>query len=102
MRVSCTECGVTLESSYLKQKMASLHGICAPHMRGVDEEGGETTTYVVSFPRILQSVRCPVPGCPVVEHSAGRLREHFMYRNFWSQVEVFQEGKEPPPWCNLC
>ena len=53
-----------------------------PRRGGVDEVGGGTTTYVVYFPRVLQKVKCLVPGCPVVAHSAGRLRKHFMYRHF--------------------
>ena len=62
MQVSCTKCGVIVASSYLKQNMARLNGICVPHMRGVNEGGGEPTKYVVSLPRILQSVICPVLG----------------------------------------
>ena len=34
MRVSCTECGMTMASWYLKQHMASLHGIYVPHTGG--------------------------------------------------------------------
>ena len=59
--------------------MESLHGTYVPQTRGVDEKGEGITTYVVSFPRILQSVRCLVPGCPAVAHSAGRLQENFMF-----------------------
>ena len=57
---------------------------------GFDEVGGGPTTYVVSFPKVLQEVRFPVPGCPAMAHSAGRLRKHFMYRHFRSKVMVFQ------------
>ena len=71
-------------------------------MRGVDERGEGPTTYVVSFPRILQLVRCSVPGCPAVAHSTGWLKEHFTFQQFWSQIAVVQEGKEPLPCCNLC
>ena len=77
--VSCTECRVTVKQSYLKQNMEILHGICAPQTRGVDEKGEGPTTYVVSFPRILQSVRYLMPGCPEVAHIAGRLQENFMF-----------------------
>ena len=69
---------------------------------GVGEVGGGTTTYVVSFPKVLQEVICPVPGFPVVAHSAGRLREHFMFCHFISKVAVVQEGKEPLPFCDMC
>ena len=57
---------------------------------------------MVSFPRVLQSVICPVLVCPAVCHSAGRLREHFMFRHFRSWIVVFQEGREPLPRCNMC
>ena len=93
-RVSCTECGVKAKQSYLKQHMESLHGICVPQMRGVDKKGEGPTTYVVSLPRILQSVRCLVPGRPVVAHSVGRLQENFMFWHFWSHIAVVQEGKD--------
>ena len=57
---------------------------------------------MVSFPRVLQEVKCPVLGCPAVAHSAGRLRENFMYFHFRYNFEVFQEGTEPLPCCDLC
>ena len=72
-RVSCDTCGVAVVAFYLKAHIARCHGICVPQTRGVDEVGGGPTTYVVSFPKVLQEVRCPVPGCPEVAHSSGRL-----------------------------
>ena len=57
---------------------------------------------MMSFPRIFQLVRCPVPGCSTIAHSAGRLLEHFMFRHFWSQIAVVQEGREPLPRCDMC
>ena len=66
-------------------------------MREFDEVGGGTTTYVVFFPKVLQEVICPVPGCPEVAHSAGILCEHFMFRHFRYKLAVVQEWKEPQP-----
>ena len=94
-------CGVTVAASYLKAHMMRTHGICVPQMGRVDEVGGGPTTYVVSFPKVLQEVRCPVSGCPEVAHSTGRLRKHFMFCHFISKVEVVQEEKEPLPCCEL-
>ena len=68
--------------------MVQIHGICVPHTGGVGEVGGGTTTYVVSFPRVLKETKCPVPGCPEVAHRAVQLREHFVYRHFRSKVVV--------------
>ena len=87
-QVSCTKCGVTVAALYLKQHMAWIHGIYSPHTRRVDEGGGGLTTYMVSFSRVLKLVKRPVPGCPDLEHSAGRLHEHFIYRHFKSHVAV--------------
>ena len=56
--------GVTVATSYLMAHMERSHGICVPKMRGVDEVEGGTGTYVVSFPRVIQEVKRPVPGCP--------------------------------------
>ena len=30
----------------------------------------------------MMSVECPVLGCTEISHSAGRMREHFLYRHF--------------------
>ena len=73
--LSCATCGVTVAASYLKAHMARSHCICVPQTRGVDEVGRGPTKYVVSFPKVLQEVRCPVPGFPAVAHSAGILCE---------------------------
>ena len=69
---------------------------------GVYEVGGVSNTYVVSLPRVLQKAKFPAPGCPEVAHSAGRLREHLIYRHFWSKMAVFQEGVELLPRCESC
>ena len=57
---------------------------------------------MVSFPRVLKSVRCPVPGFPAVAHSAGRMRENFMYRHLFARIAVVQEGRDPLPRWDLC
>ena len=49
--------------------------------------------YVVSFPWVLKMVIFLVTGCPSVAHSAGQLREDFMYRHFLSRILVVKEGK---------
>ena len=82
--------------------MARSHSICVPHTRGVYEVGVGMSTYVVSFPRVLHEAKFPVPGCPPVAHSSGRLREHFMYCHFRSNVAVVQEGTETLARCDLC
>ena len=41
-------------------------------------------------------------GCPAVAYSAGRMREHFMYRHFFSRIEVVQEERDTLPRCDLC
>ena len=57
---------------------------------------------MVSFPRVLKKVRFPVPGFLSLAHSAGYMREHFIYRHFFSQKVVAQEGRETLPRCDLC
>ena len=66
LRVSCTKYGVAVSQYSLKQHMKILHGICVTLTRGFGNKGEGTTTYVVPLLRVLQSVRCPVPGCPAV------------------------------------
>ena len=61
-KVSWAKCGVAVSSSYPKDHMSMIHGICVPRMRGVSEVEGGPTTYVVSFPNVLQEVRCAVLG----------------------------------------
>ena len=57
---------MAVAQSYLKQYMESLHRICAPETREVDDKGEEPTKYVVYLPSILNLVRCPVPGFPAI------------------------------------
>ena len=70
--------------------MAQVHGICVPQAMGVDKVWLGPTTYVVSFPRLLQTVKCLVPRCPAVVRSVGRIQEHFVYRHFWYKVVMVQ------------
>ena len=98
--VSCAKCGVTVAQLSLKQDMSSQHGICVPQTRGVNEKGEGPTIYVVSFPRLLQVIRCQVPGFTAVSHSAGRMREHFMFQNFQAHMAVVQEVMDPLPRCD--
>ena len=89
-RASCATCGMTVTISYLKSRMESSHGICVPQTRGVDEVWRGPTMYVVSLPKVLQEAISPVPGCPAVAYSVGRLFEHFMFCHFRSKVAVVQ------------
>ena len=89
-RASCATCGMTVTISYLKARMESSHGICVPQTRGVDEVWRGPTMYVVSLPKVLQEAISPVPGCPAVAYSVGRLFEHFMFCHFRSKVAVVQ------------
>ena len=56
----------------------------------------------VYFPMVLQEMKCPMPGCLLVRHSAGIFCKHFMYHHFRYKVVVVQEGTEPLPCCDLC
>ena len=44
----------------------------------------------------------PVLVCPEISHIAGRMREHFVCRNFRSKVAVLQEGRETLTQWNMC
>ena len=90
MLLSFTQCGVTVAALYLKAHMAQIYGICVPQTSGIDKVGGEPTTSVVYFPRVLYVVKGLVPGYLVVVHSPGQLREHFMYRHCNHQVAIMQ------------
>ena len=103
LKAICTECDMMMAQSYLKKHTWPVYMASAPpQISGVNEKGEGPTTYMVLLPRILQSVRFPVPGCPVVSHRAGRLWENFMFIKFWSHIAVVQERKEPLPHCDLC
>ena len=40
---------------------------------------GGPVTYVVSFPQVLKTARCPMAVYQTVEHSAAQLRKKIMY-----------------------
>ena len=63
-KVSCKRCGTAIITSSLRHHVDLSHGIVMPQTWGVDVSGGGLETYVVSFPRVLNSVTCPVDGCP--------------------------------------
>ena len=77
--------------------MVRHHGVSVTQTREFEKGGGETATYVVPPPRVLKTVKCPVPGCQAVVHITSRLRENFMYKHFRLQVAVAQEGTETLP-----
>ena len=81
----------------LRHHMERSHRIFIPQTGGVDLGRGVTETYVMSFPRVLNSVACPVDGCLTRAHNLVRLREHFVYRHWNSNVEILQVGPEPFP-----
>ena len=58
------------------------------HTREVDNGGGGRYTYMVYFPRFLNSVTCKVEGYPKRIHTLGRIREHFMYMNWKANVAI--------------
>ena len=68
-----------MEASSLCNHMERSHVIVLPQNRGVDVGGGGTETYVVSFPRILKSVECPVEGYPASVNNPWRLMDHLVY-----------------------
>ena len=65
-------------TSYLNTYMEIIFGICPPPDKGGQRGRGGRNTYVVSFPMVLQEVKCPMSGCLSVVHSVVQLHEHFM------------------------
>ena len=43
-----------------------------------------------------------MPSCLEKAHSAGRVQENFMYRNFCLKVAVLQYKSEPLTQCKMC
>ena len=86
--------------SSLRRHMKRTHVIVLPQIRGVDVGRGGPETHRVSFPRVLKSVACSVDGCPPRKNNPGRIREHFIYRHWKSNVILIQEGPEPLPRCD--
>ena len=59
-------------------------------------------TYRVSFLQLLKLVMIPVDVCLERGENPGRLRGHFMYWYWKSNIEIIQEGPEPLPRCDHC
>ena len=60
-RVSCRECGTTMAASSLRNHMERTHGRSLAQTQEVDTGVGGGGC-MVSFPRVLPSVACPVEG----------------------------------------
>ena len=101
-RVSCEYCKTTMSEFSLLHHMERAHRIVMPYIRGVEIGGGGPEIYVVSFPRVLKSVECPVYECLSMENNLGRLRENFMYLNWKAKIVILQEFPAPLPWCDHC
>ena len=63
-----------MEYLSLRHHMEISHRIFVPRTCGVDVGGGVPETYVMSFPRVLKLVVCPVVRCPARDHNPKRLR----------------------------
>ena len=79
------------------QHMEIAHGIVLTQTRGVDVGGWGPEKCVLSFPRVLNSVACPLDRCLTRANNPGSLREHFVYQNWKSKVAILQGGPEPLP-----
>ena len=76
-------------ASSFKGHMVRQHGRSPKHTREVEVGGvGGAVSSMVSYPRVLKMVRCSVTGCPVVVHSAGWIRKHFIYRNLFARIAL--------------
>ena len=84
--------GVLLEGSYVDATLQQIN-----RQGRWKFGGGGPVTYVVSFPRVLNTVKCPVIGCLEAVHSVGPIREDFVLQKHFSLIAVVQEGKEPCP-----
>ena len=89
-----------MTASSLRHHMEISHGIVLPHVRGVDVGGGGPEIYMVSFPRILKLVECPLEGFLERAKTPGILGEHFMYGHCKSKVAIMQEVPELLPRCD--
>ena len=71
-RVTCEECRTTKSELFIHKHIKSDQGIVIPQTQGVVIDRGGLETYVVSLPRVLKSVGCPVDGCPVRVQKTGK------------------------------
>ena len=88
-----------MTASLLCHHMERSYGIVMSHTRGLDVFRWGLETYMVYFPRVLKLVACPVDRCSERAQNPGRLREHFMYRNWKAEVAILQEAPAPLLWC---
>ena len=52
---------------------------------------------MVSFTRVMKTVAFLVDGCPMWAHNLVRIREHFLYQKWKSNLEMLQEDLEKLP-----
>ena len=75
---------------------------CITYLGGVDFCGGGEEIYVVSLPRVLKLVACPVGGFPVRSHSTVRLIENFVYWHWKAKDAILQDLPAPLLRCGHC
>ena len=66
------------------------------------DRDGTPAQYWVSFPTILDGLRCPVEGCQGTAASRTNLRVHFAHKHPRDSIVIMGEGKQSHPWCPQC
>jgi hypothetical protein len=59
-------------------------------------------SYEVSFPRLLATKECPVPGCTAKPMTRHALRLHSRNRHPPCSIHILEENPTPFPKCELC
>jgi hypothetical protein len=101
-KVVCPVCDASLAQSSLQHHLRVQHGQTTPVGHEPAPAVGLPAEYLVSFPKTVTSIDCPIEGCPGKATSRANLRAHFMHRHVKDTLIILDEGSFPHPRCEYC
>eukprot|EP00978_Attheya_sp_CCMP212_P011354 scaffold28024_cov58-Attheya_sp.AAC.2 len=96
-RVVCPVCDASLAQSSLQHHLRVQHGQTTPVGREPAPAVGLSAEYLVSSPKMVNSIDCPIEGCPGKATSKANPRAHFMHRHVKDTLIILDEGTFPHP-----
>eukprot|EP00978_Attheya_sp_CCMP212_P005927 scaffold13219_cov61-Attheya_sp.AAC.3 len=96
--------GLRMNASKTKYHLRVQHGRQMPQAgrEPAPAVGLTTGEYIVSFPKTVSLINCPIKGCPGKATSRAYLHTHFMHRHVKDTLIILDEGTFPHPRCDHC
>jgi len=103
--VTCPRCNKKMNKASLSAHMERIHGepcVVLPELPEAFLASHQPKTYIIDWPRVHKTWRCPADPCPYHAKTNANFHNHFMYRHPYDSIRITDESIEPWPKCQLC